>query len=73
MVMIVYRVKDRSCYIWATVVKQPVDRVGDKRAVMETYAAFYNQRGGTVEIEIKEDKQGVDMTKRSNLCEMRFR
>ena len=45
--------------------KQPVDRVGDKRAVMGAYAAFYNQRGGTVEIEIKEDKQGVGMTKRS--------
>jgi len=45
--------------------KQPVDRVGDERAVMGGYAAFYNQRGGTVEIEIKEDKQGVGMTKRS--------
>ena len=45
--------------------KQPVDRVGDERAVMGAYAAFYNQRGGTVEIEIKEDKQGVGMTKRS--------
>ncbi len=45
--------------------KQPVDRAGDKRAVMGAYAAFYNQRGGTVEIEIKEDKQGVGMTKRS--------
>jgi hypothetical protein len=45
--------------------KQPVDREGDNRAVMGAYAAFYNQRGGTVEIEIKEDKQGVGMTKRS--------
>src|SRR5262249_33871485 len=45
--------------------KQPVDRLGDKRAVMGAYAEFYNQRGGTVEIEIKEDKQGVGMTKRS--------
>ena len=32
---------------------------------MGAYAAFYNQRGGTVEIEIKEDKQGVGLTKRS--------
>jgi len=33
--------------------KQPVDRVSDKRAVMGAYAAFYNQRGGTVEIDPK--------------------
>jgi hypothetical protein len=45
--------------------KQPVDRVSDKRALMGAYGAFYDQRGGTVEIEIKEDKQGVGMTKRS--------
>jgi Transposase DDE domain group 1 len=45
--------------------KQPVDRLNDKRAVMRAYAAFYDQRGGTVEIEIKEDKQGTGMTKRS--------
>jgi hypothetical protein len=44
---------------------QPVDRVSHQRAVLGAYAAFYNQRGGTVEIEIKEDKQGVGMTKRS--------
>jgi hypothetical protein len=45
--------------------KQPADRVGDERRVMGAYGAFYDQRGGTVEIEIKEDKQGVGMTKRS--------
>jgi hypothetical protein len=45
--------------------KQPVDCVSDEQAVMGAYAAFYNQRGGTVEIEIKEDKQGIGMTKRS--------
>ena len=45
--------------------KQPVDRLSHERAVMGAYAAFYNQRGGTVEIEIKEDKQGVGMTRRS--------
>jgi Transposase DDE domain group 1 len=45
--------------------KQPIDRVSDKRAVMGAYGAFYDQRGRTVEIEIKEDKQGVGMTKRS--------
>src|SRR5262245_31301451 len=45
--------------------KQPVDRVSEKRAVMGASGAFDDQRGGTVEIEIKEDQQGVGMTKRS--------
>ena len=45
--------------------RQPIDRLAQQRAVMGAYAAFYNQRGGRVEIEIKEDKQGVGMTKRS--------
>jgi len=44
---------------------QPTDRVKDQHLVMGAYAAFYDQRGGTIEIEIKEDKQGVAMAKRS--------
>ena len=44
---------------------QPSDRVKDQHLVMGAYAAFYDQRGGTIEIEIKEDKQGVAMAKRS--------
>ena len=30
--------------------KQAIDRVSNERVVMGAYAAFYNQRGGTVEI-----------------------
>jgi hypothetical protein len=33
--------------------------------VLGAYTAFYDQRGGAMEIEIKEDKQGVGMTKKS--------
>jgi hypothetical protein len=29
------------------------------------YAHLYDKRGGTIEIEIREDKQGVGLTKRS--------
>jgi hypothetical protein len=43
----------------------PIDRVNDAAEVMMAYAHFYDQRGGTVEIEIREDKQGVGITKRS--------
>jgi len=45
--------------------KQPVDRVNDQRAVAASYAKLYDLRGGAVEIEFKEDKQGFGMTKRS--------
>ncbi len=33
--------------------------------VLLAYVYFYDQRGGTIEIEIKEDKQGLSTTKRS--------
>ena len=45
--------------------KQPVDRVNDQRAVAAAYAKLYDLRGGAIEIEFKEDKQGFGMTKRS--------
>ncbi len=45
--------------------QQPVDRVKDQRAVAAAYAKLYDLRGGAVEIEFKEDKQGFGMTKRS--------
>ena len=37
----------------------------DPLAVLLAYVRFYDQRGGGVEIEIKEDKQGFSMTKRN--------
>jgi hypothetical protein len=39
--------------------------VNDPQAVLLAYVHFYDQRGGSVEIEIKEDKQGLASTKRN--------
>ncbi len=45
--------------------RQPLDRVQDPTAVLLAYVYFYDQRGGGVETEIKEDKQGLGVTKRN--------
>ena len=37
----------------------------DRRAVALSYAYLYDKRGGAIEIEIKEDKQGFGLTKRN--------
>ncbi len=37
----------------------------NEEQVLWAYVHFYDQRGGTIEIEIKEDKQGLNTTKRS--------
>jgi hypothetical protein len=37
----------------------------DPQAVLLAYVNFYDQRGGSVEIEIKEDKQGLNTSKRN--------
>ncbi len=37
----------------------------DPKAVLLAYVNFYDERGGGVEIEIKEDKQGLSTTKRN--------
>ena len=39
--------------------------VDDPQAVLRAYVNFYDQRGGGVEIEIKEDKQGLATSKRN--------
>jgi len=39
--------------------------VNDPKAVLLAYVNFYDQRGGGVEIEIKEDKQGLATSKRN--------
>jgi len=44
---------------------QPVERIQDPQAVLLAYVYFYDQRGGGVEIEIKEDKQGLGTGKRN--------
>jgi hypothetical protein len=43
---------------------RPERDVSEPELVAFAYAEFYDQRGGAIEIEIKEDKQGFGMTKR---------
>ena len=43
---------------------RPAGEVRDERAVMLAYARLYDARGGGVEIDIKESKQGPGVTKR---------
>lgn len=43
----------------------PIDRVHDRVAVLLAYAYFYDQRGGGIETSLKEDKQGLGLTKRN--------
>lgn len=44
---------------------QPVSNVNDPRLVALAYAKFYDQRGGAVEIDIKQSKQGLGLRRRS--------
>ena len=44
---------------------QSPDLESDPQAVLLAYVHFYDQRGGGVEIEIKEDKQGFNISKRN--------
>lgn len=44
---------------------RPLEQGQDEQALLSAYAELYDQRGGTVEIEIKESKQGVGMAKRN--------
>lgn len=43
---------------------QPKESIYEPELVIQAYAQLYDQRGGSVEIEFKEDKQGFGMTKR---------
>ena len=43
----------------------PIHLLHDPQAVILAYATLYDQRGGTVEIEIKESKQGIGINRRS--------
>ena len=40
-------------------------RLTDRRAVALAYAYLYDKRGGSIEIELKEDKQGFGLAKRN--------
>jgi hypothetical protein len=44
---------------------QPLEKEASIPDVLLAYVHFYDQRGGGVEIEIKEDKQGFNMAKRN--------
>ncbi len=44
---------------------QPPARAGDDQAVTLAYVRFYDARGGGVETAMKDDKQGLGLTKRS--------
>lgn len=43
---------------------RPSEQGQDEQALLSAYAELYDQRGGAVEIEIKESKQGVGVAKR---------
>jgi Transposase DDE domain group 1 len=43
----------------------PVHTVKNEEAVTLAYSTLYDKRGGTVEVEIKESKQGIGINKRS--------
>jgi len=43
---------------------QPQAHVSEPELVALSYAQLYDRRAGTIEIELKEDKQGVGLTKR---------
>ena len=45
--------------------RQPIDRAHDTRAAALAYAKLYDLRGGGIEVEIKESKQGLGITRRS--------
>lgn len=45
--------------------EQPADKINDAVAILLAYVRFYDQRGGGIEIEIKEDKQGLGSSKRN--------
>jgi len=48
-----------------SLLKLPKHTVKDPKAVIFAYAHLYDLRAGTIEIEIKEDKQGIGISKRS--------
>lgn len=44
---------------------QPTKQMEDPQAILSAYVQLYDERGGAVEIEIKESKQGLGVTKRN--------
>jgi hypothetical protein len=50
--------------VWALLGRPQLERP-DAAAILVAYAELYDQRGGTVEIEFKEDKQGLGIERRN--------
>ena len=48
-----------------TLLGKPLEQTEDPQAVLAAYGQLYDERGGAVEIEIKESKQGIGITKRN--------
>jgi hypothetical protein len=44
---------------------QPLEQASDAQAVLSAYAQLYDERGGAIEIDIKESKQGLGVAKRN--------
>ena len=44
---------------------KPLEQMSNQQAVLTAYTQLYDERGGAVEIEIKESKQGLGITKRN--------
>jgi hypothetical protein len=44
---------------------QPLEKAADAQAVLLAYAQLYDERGGAIEIDIKESKQGLGIAKRN--------
>jgi hypothetical protein len=44
---------------------RPLEQTTDEQQVLAAYVQLYDARGGAIEIEIKESKQGLGMTKRN--------
>jgi hypothetical protein len=48
----------------AEAVRDPPEEVADEQALLLAYARLYDERGGGEEVEIKESKQGLGVTRR---------
>jgi hypothetical protein len=44
---------------------RPLEQAGDAQQVLTAYVQLYDERGGAIEIEFKESKQGLGITKRN--------
>jgi hypothetical protein len=60
--MLISTLEPRDVFI---LIGQPLSELQDQQLVASACAEFYDKRGGAIEIEFKEDKQGFGLTKRN--------